>query len=153
MRRYSGLREEDFIDVVDSLTAQFRTEIGPARDRPANALHEEWVHSSGGVIRGIKTTKSGKPWVNENAMSIMCCLLRLNMCLSYQNSPRAITSGSTAADKEVVQLKFLQKSNEEQMKKLFDLIRTEPLVIHHYLEKAIFLNYTRNQRVRSSRYT
>ena len=53
-------------------------------------------------------------------------------------------------DKEVVQLKFLQKSNEEQMEKLFQLIRHEPLAIHHYLEKAIFPVHTRSQRVKIS---
>ncbi len=36
------------------------------------------------------------------------------------------------------QLKFLQKSNEEQMEKLFNLLKYEPLVIHYYLQKTIF---------------
>ena len=80
---------------------------------------------------------------------MLCVHVHVYVVVCLQTSPRAISGGpaGAAADREVVQLKFLQKSNEEQMKKLFELIRTEPLVIHHYLEKAIFLNYTRNQRV------
>ena len=125
--RYSGLREEDFIDVIDSLTSQFRAEIGPARDRPSNILHEDWVFAAGGTIRGINTTKSGKLW-NNNSKS----------------------SNGTVSEREIVQLKFLQKSNEEQIKKLYELIKLEPLVIHHYLEKNVFLNHTRNQRTKIS---
>jgi hypothetical protein len=52
--------------------------------------------------------------------------------------------------KEVVQLKFLQKSNKEQMDKLYELIRYEPLVIHHYLQRNIFPQYMRSQRMKIS---
>ena len=52
--------------------------------------------------------------------------------------------------KEVVQLKFLQKSNKEQMDKLFELIRYEPSVIHHYLQRTIFPTYMRSQRMKIS---
>lgn len=53
-------------------------------------------------------------------------------------------------EKEVVQLKFLQKSNEEQMDKLYNLITLEPLVIHHYLQKTIFPLHMRSQRMKIS---
>lgn len=52
--------------------------------------------------------------------------------------------------KEVVQLKFLQKSNKEQMDKLFDLIRYEPMTVHYYLQTMIFPQYMRSQRVKLS---
>ena len=50
----------------------------------------------------------------------------------------------------MVQLKFLQKSNEEQMDKLFNLLTYEPLVIHHYLTKTIFPLHMRSQRMKIS---
>ena len=53
-------------------------------------------------------------------------------------------------EKEVVQLKFLQKSNEEQMTKLFNLLTLEPSVIHYYLQKSIFPVYMRSQRLKLS---
>jgi hypothetical protein len=61
--RYSGLRRDDYIDVVDALTSQFSHEIGPARDRESNLRHERWVYAAGGAIRGLKCTKDGRPWV------------------------------------------------------------------------------------------
>ena len=39
---------------------------------------------------------------------------------------------------EVVPLRLLKRSNEEQMKKLFQLIRTLPETIHYYLENFVF---------------
>ena len=55
-----------------------------------------------------------------------------------------------AAEVEVVQLKFLQKSNTEQMLKLYNLLRTEPLVIYDYLQKSIFPTHMRSQRLKIS---
>ena len=62
--RYSGLRQDDFIDIIDRMTAQFSMEIGPARDRESSMRHEKWVYESGGAIRGLKITKDGQPWVS-----------------------------------------------------------------------------------------
>lgn len=52
--------------------------------------------------------------------------------------------------KEVVQLKFLQKSNKEQMDKLYALWKHEPRAIHYYLHKFIFPTYLRSQQVKIS---
>jgi thiol-disulfide isomerase/thioredoxin len=125
--RYSGLRQDDYIDIIDRLTAQFSNEIGPARDRESSLRHEKWVHASGGAIRGLKSTRDGLPWQKHENLSEE----ELN-------------------NKEVVQLKFLQKSNKEQMDKLFELIKLEPLVVHHYLQSMIFPQYMRSQREKIS---
>jgi hypothetical protein len=47
--------------------------------------------------------------------------------------------------KEVVQLKFLQKSNQDQMDMLYNLIKLEPTAIHYYLEKTIFPKHMKYQ--------
>lgn len=125
--RYSGLRKDDYIDVMDSLTSKFVREIGPARDRESNLLHEKWVLASGGAIRGLKETRDGEAW-----------------------DPAAYESALNNTNKEVVQLKFLQKSNQEQMDKLYSLLRTEPLVIHDYLQKMIFPTHMRSQKKKIS---
>jgi hypothetical protein len=62
--RYTGLRKDDFTDIIDTLTAQFTQEIGPARDRESSQRHEKWVCAAGGAIRGLKTTREGQPWVS-----------------------------------------------------------------------------------------
>jgi len=119
--RYSGLRREDFDELVDALTADFAREIGPAHDRTSSRRHESWVRSAGGSIRGLDETKG-------------------------------IRTGEKHHDesKTVVQLKFLQKSNEEQMDKLFELWRKEPLALHHYLETFVFPTHMRSQRQKIS---
>ena len=53
-------------------------------------------------------------------------------------------------DLEVVQLKFLQKSNAEQMGKLRRLWNEEPLVLHYYLSKFVFPEHMRTQRLKLS---
>lgn len=52
--------------------------------------------------------------------------------------------------KEIVQLKFLQSSNKEQMHKLFKLWKREPVVIHHMLSKITFPTHMRSQRTKLS---
>jgi hypothetical protein len=126
--RYSGMRYEDFVDLVDALTAEFVQEIGPARERPASRRHEAWVLAAGGRIRGLARDAGGK---GEAAVA-----------------GKGADGGEAAA--EVVQLKFLQKSNAEQMEKLYRLWRAEPLAIHYYLTKFIFPAYMLSQKVKLS---
>ena len=125
--RYSGLRVDDYNDVTDRLTAQFSNEIGPARDRVSSLRHEKWVWAAGGKIRGLKATRDGLPWAEHENLS-----------------------EEKLSEKEVVQLKFLQKSNMEQMERLFNLIKLEPSVVHHYLQNMIFPQYMRSQREKIS---
>ena len=65
MHRYTGLRKDDFIDIIDGMTAQFYQEIGPARDRESSQRHEKWVFAAGGAIRGLKATRDGHAWVRS----------------------------------------------------------------------------------------
>jgi hypothetical protein len=85
------------------------------------------VLAAGGAIRGVKTTRDGEYW-----------------------DLAAYNVDKDGTNKEVVQLKFLQKSNKEQMDKLFSILRCEPTVIHDYLQRSIFPVYMRNQRVKIS---
>ena len=124
--RYSGLRDDDYKDVIDRLTAQFSNEIGPARDRASSLRHEKWVWAAGGRIRGLNSTRDGLPWIEHGGIS------------------------EEQSEKEVVQLKFLQKSNNDQMDRLYNLIKLEPSVVHHYLQSMIFPQYMRSQREKIS---
>ena len=128
--RYSGMRYEDFAELVDSLTSEFVQEIGPARDRPASRRHESWVLAAGGKIRGLTSVAIANGDSTGDALG----------------EPVVDNAGGT----EVVQLKFLQKSNKEQMSKLFKLWRLEPLAIHYYLTKFIFPTYMLSQKIKLS---
>lgn len=126
--RYSGMRFEDFSDLIDSLSAEFSQEIGPPRDRPSSQRHEAWVLSAGGRIRGIKTT--------------------LNGLAQHTQGPAG--GRAQAQGIEVVQLKFLQKSNVEQIQKLYQLWKHEPQAIHYYLSKFVFPAHMRSQKIKVS---
>ncbi|KAJ8602501.1 hypothetical protein CTAYLR_001253 [Chrysophaeum taylorii] len=130
--RYSGLRREDFDELADALTADFAREIGPACDRPSSRRHEAWVRASGGRIRGLDDLARSAAGVETRPEN--------------KKSGSAATITKADDDRTVVQLKFLQKSNEEQMDKLFELWRREPLALHHYLETAVFPTHMRSQR-------
>ena len=154
--RYSGMRYEDFADLIDAMSAEFSQEIGPARQRPSSKRHEAWVLSAGGRIRGItgnaKTKKSASTVSLDNFQD--AGLRNQGSCSSLKSlvsidSARASVEGSSQKI-EVVQLKFLQKSNAEQMKKLWHLWKTEPLAIHYYLSKFVFPAHMRSQKIKVS---
>jgi hypothetical protein len=187
--RYSGLRKEDFNDMVDTMTAQFQHEIGPAKERASARMHVQWVQAAGGSIRGVKAkagaagaaaaaggggTVSTPVRVNPNAQASIalaaaagggdaataaaaamsrylptCLPTRISLNLPTLHDAAMCRTGG-GGDKEVVQLKFLQKSNKEQMSKLLSLWRSEPRVIHHYLQKTIFPAHMRSQRKKLS---
>ena len=71
------------MDLVDSLTAQFAQEIGPARDRTSSQRHEKWVFAAGGAIRGLKTTRDGQPWVRACMYSTRSIVTELHLELIF----------------------------------------------------------------------
>ena len=256
--RYSGMRFEDFSDLIDALSAEFSQEIGPARERPSSVRHEAWVLAAGGRIRGIKTKDKGLPKQRSSASlrngsasatsemgsdpvrkqasseslllsktpsvskkegadqagdavdqdsvplphhtdeqinlkvessftnpvvqlkikkSTRLCKLFEAYCVKqdlhteevtfYYKGERLMQDDTAEKMKmeedfvihaklesaqaiEVVQLKFLQKSNAEQMQKLWKLWHKEPLAIHYYLSKFVFPAHMRSQKTKVS---
>ena len=51
---------------------------------------------------------------------------------------------------QVVDIKYLQKSNSEQMDKLFVLWRKHPEVLYHFLSHSIFPIHMRSQHTKLS---
>jgi len=139
--RYSGLRRSDFTDIVDTLCSHFSNEIGPPRGRQSSQRHESWIFAAGGRIRGLPTTKDGNAWVG---------IPFIKFIIYHRFVAQAVSDPKDDETKEVVQLKFLQRSNVDQMDRLFHLFEKEPLVIHDYLEKSIFPVYMRSQRLKIS---
>ena len=136
--RYSGLRQNDFSDLVDSLTTEFANEIGPARERASSIRYEQWVLSAGGRLRGLVQADSST--ANKG---------RSKVSSSSSCSPSSKEEEGNE-DFEVVQLKFLQKSNQEQMDKLKQLWSLEPLVLHFYLNRFVFPEHMRTQKLKLS---
>jgi hypothetical protein len=147
--RYSGLRYNDFVDIVDSLTSNFSREIGPSRDRKSSRKHEIWVRESGGRVRGLSTPLKGYTPSKFAVEALARAEAKAEAIRTGELSAGA-DEASDVFESEVVQLKYLKKSNEEQMKRLFELWKSEPLVIHDYLERFIFPSYMKSQKMKIS---
>ena len=126
--RYTGLRRDDFVDIIDSMTSQFTQEIGPARDRESSQRHEKWVFAAGGAIRGLKATREGQPWVSELfycwlfvllfvLLFIYICTYISVVCECECHSRRAIYQRSSTAEIPA----------EEQQRADGQAIRTYPI--------------------------
>ena len=71
--------------------------------------------------------------------------------LSAGGSIRGLGRGAGDDDsKTVVQLKFLQRSNADQMDRLYGLWRREPHAIHHFLGASVMPTHMRTQRLKIS---
>ena len=118
--RYSGLRYEDFTEIIAEVCAQLAKEVGPMRDRRANKLYEEWVENCGMKIRGKGD--------EDNADG---------------------TAAAEYRDDEVVPLKLLKQSDEEQMQRLYKVLRKSTRVVDYYLKEMIFPTFLRYQQVKN----
>jgi len=127
--RYEGLRRPDFeTDVIALLRANFEKEVGPFRLRKSSQLYEQWVEQAGGQIKGTRknvstgtTTLSMDSWVDV-----------------------------AEEDKTVVPLWLLKQSNDEQMSRLYRLLRKLPAVVHWLLEQVIFPSFMQHQLLKLS---
>jgi hypothetical protein len=107
--------------------------VPQARERASSLRYEAWVEAAGGTVRGVSAQRAKV--LSPNIVS---------------GGPGGADDGVNPADCEVVQLKFLQKSNQEQMVKLRQMWDTEPLVLHYYLAKFVFPEHMRTQRLKLS---
>ena len=128
--RYEGLRWTDFTDMMTSIRSAFIRELGPYNKRKSNIIYKKWVKEAGGVIRG---------GVDENVLDSP----------TYNNTKTAPASEETTLvpsnSKLVVSLRLLKRSNEDQMKKIFKLLKNLPNTIHYYLENFVFPVYMDNK--------
>lgn len=126
--RYQGLRKLDFEqDVITLLRAEFEKEVGPFQLRKSAQRYETWVMQAGGKIKGKKletTVEDEKKDDDDN--------------------------GALDDENVVVPLWLLKQSNDEQMQKLFALLRKQPTTIHWYLENVIFPSFMQHQRLKLS---
>jgi hypothetical protein len=140
--RYEGLRWSDFEDMMANLRSSLTKEEGPWKGRKSAVRYARWVRVAGGCIRGDgqggaqgqgqATSPLGSPGATGGVPMEMS---------------EAVGAGAAAAAEkvEVVSLRLLKRSNEQQMKKLYGLIYKLPEAIHFYLENFIFPNYMDNK--------
>lgn len=125
--RYEGLRRIDFEqDVIALLRSDFEKEVGPFPLRKSSLLYESWVQQAGGKIKGSRmaaTAAEGTPSTQELSME---------------------------DERVVVPLWLLKQSNDEQMTKLYELLRKLPACIHWLLEQVVFPSFMQHQLLKLS---
>ncbi len=132
--RYEGLRFEDFTEIITELRDDLAKEVGPVKERKASKLYELWVANAGGHIKGADRDE-----LHEDAEK--------KRLVDQEDS---FGNFDASDDKEVVPLRLLKKSDEEQMRKLYDLLKRSWLVEDYYLKEMIFPTFMRHQKVKLS---
>ena len=108
-------------------------EIGPPSERPSSILYRGWVLGCGGAIRGLSVAEA-----------------EANNGVSSESGEGVHQASQVEASREVVDLKYLQRNNQDQMDKLFNLWRNHAAVIYHYLNEIVFQRHMRSQHTKMS---
>jgi hypothetical protein len=125
--RYEGLRWTDFIDLIESMRSALTKELGPWEKRKSNLRFSKWIKEAGGTFRGVDNVEDD---TNFNDID--------NSLIKKDNS-------NDDNDNVVISLRLLKRSNDNQMRKIFNLVKLLPSSIHFYLENFIFVNYMDNK--------
>lgn len=137
--RYEGLRWSDFEDMMANMRSSLIKEEGPWATRKSAMRYARWVRVAGGCIRG-----DGQGGAIPGLMGDI-----FNFeggAIESAESVSALSFNDPSVEKvEVVSLRLLKRSNDNQMKKLYELIYKLPEAIHFYLENFIFPNYMDNK--------
>lgn len=132
--RYEGLRYDDFNEIITEIRAQLTKEVGPVKTRKASILYEHWVIEAGGHLKG-----HDEPLLHDGKYDEF-----------DEKHPDEGTEMEVDDEKEVVPLRLLKRSDEEQMQKLFKLLRESPHVIDYYMKEMVFPTFMRHQTVKLS---
>ena len=151
--RYEGLRYEEFQeDVVGLLRNDFEREVGPYNQRKSAKLYEEWVKQAGGVIKGQQASSEPASSAPPSPAQLqrMAPKERALATAAADAAHAAAMAGDLDDENVVVPLWLLKQSNDEQMGKLYRLLRRLPGVIHWYLDQVVFPTYMKHQQVKIS---
>jgi hypothetical protein len=143
--RYEGLRRSDFDqDLMPLLRSNFEAEAGPYRLRSSSLMYNTWVEQAGGRIKG-NTKKSDQ----AKASTAAAGAAKVDTD-DEDGLADGLSNGGAPEDDLIVPLWLLKQSNEEQVMRLFELLRKLPMAIHWYLEQCVFPTYTQHQHIKLS---
>ena len=143
--RYEGLRKVDFEqDVIALLRADFEKEVGPFPLRKSSLLYESWVRQAGGLIKG----RSAQRGVGTAAGAVASAGAGAT---DADTAPVVEMDDDPNLDERVVvPLWLLKQSNDEQMNKLYELLRKLPACLHWLLEQVVFPSFMQHQLLKLS---
>ena len=138
--RYEGLRKQDFeTDIIALLRADFEKEVGPFPLRKSSQLYASWIEQAGGSIKGLqkKPPTPGQPSPTSASAA------------AAATGPAPLESALAPTEEEesktVVPLWLLKQSNDEQMGRLYHLLRKLPSCVHYLLEQVVFPSFMQHQ--------
>ncbi|MAT98943.1 MAG: hypothetical protein CL608_17505, partial [Anaerolineaceae bacterium] len=144
--RYEGLRQPDFeTDVVALLRSDFEKEVGPFPLRKSSQLYESWVRQAGGLIKGANKGAANKGAANGESADGDAS----DGDVAAAESEAPVVSGDDE-ERTVVPLWLLKASNDEQMGRLFKLLRKLPATVHWLLEQVVFPSFMQHQLLKLS---
>lgn len=141
--RYEGLRWTDFEEVISMLTRAFQKEVGPRHRRPTGKLYARWVTLAGGTTQGSKHLSKGTSAESSAPEAD-------DVDGGGQKEQDLAETEAAQEAREVMPLYMLDKSNDEQMRKAFDLLKRLPELLHWYLCQSVFPVHLRHQTVKLS---
>ena len=154
--RYSGMRYSDFDAVIGAVRTTFDKEIGPYKRRKSSVTYEKWVVAAGGRIKGgfaasaATASASSSPETASAANGGAGGGGDLHGQGGNDHDDVAAAAAAYEQVGEVVPLRLLRRSNNDQMAKLFALLRQSPGAIHWYLEQFVFPEFMRHQKIKLS---
>ena len=130
------------------MRAQFEKEIGPYRLRKSAIMYKSWVEAAGGMIKGSKPKQGPAPPNNtegDGDAATVTAAAAGKAAAAEAAAAVAATAAGVDDARVVVPLWLLKQSNDEQMAKLYALLRRVPEVIHWYLEEIVFPSFMQHQ--------
>lgn len=160
--RYEGLRFDDFREVISALRAQLAKEVGPVKDRRANKLYEKWVELSGGVIRGANPDDASgnedggvelllaagdatrpSPVEAAGAAALKRSTHGATLTVGDNDAARVASGvGIFEGPPEVVALHLVKRSDDDQMRRIYEVMSKANHVIDYYLQVCSDIHYT-----------
>lgn len=113
---------------MSNLRSTMTKEIGPFKLRKSSMRYSGWVRDAGGSVKGEQVTELRVPAAGVGVDDGMV----------EEEATTGPLSEAYDSSREVVPLRLLKRSNEDQMQKLFSLLQNHPDTIHFYLENFIF---------------
>ena len=137
--RYEGLRETDFLTVMNSLKQSMAAQFGPYHKREACRRYVAWVEGANAQVRGMRR-RGGRARSDRRHSQAPTIIAPKDVLERNTLSGRAKSSDSSddKSQVEVWPLHLVDLGDEEQMGVLFALLRRQPQVVRHYLFHRVF---------------
>jgi hypothetical protein len=150
--RYEGLRNGDFMAVIQTLRDNMEDESGTFDRRPSSQLFEQWILSCGKKIRGSKKREKGKRRASANSdTSTLSAAARAARNENIPDDQVDIFADVFMDNDDLIwPLVLIDPRDKEQFGVLYPLLRQLPHTVMFYLTELIFPEVLAHQGMKLS---